>query len=148
MNEVGPKNVGTIDANQAYLVRPINDPSKFCQIPNYEKSVEEQIEEELDQLDDRLDNMGVFAANADTEDHYSAIEGDSESKKGADNESDEENLFDSDGKQNSEWSHGKLTKFATDNVNWATVSKDVSLLKSRRSECKTGFGHPMLGRRK
>ena len=100
MNEVGPKNVGTISASQAYLVRPINDPSKFCQIPNYKKSVEDRIEEELD----RLDNVGVFAANADAEDVYSAIEEDSESKKGADNESDKENMFGSDGKQDSEWS--------------------------------------------
>ena len=101
-----------------------------------EKSIEDRIEEELD----RLDNIGVLAANVNTEDVYSAVEEDNESKKGADSESDEEDLFDSDGKQNSEWSHGKLTKFVTDNVNLTTVSKSVSLHKSRRSECKTGFG--------
>ena len=103
MNEVGPKNVGTIDVNQAYLVRPINNPSKFCQIPNYKKSVEDRIEEELD----RLHNMGVFAADADAEDVYSTVKEDSKSKKGADNESDEENTFESDGKQDSEWSQVK-----------------------------------------
>ena len=48
-------------------------------------------------------------------------------------------MLDSDGGQNSEWSHGKPI-YATDNVNWTTVSKSVSLLKSRRLECKTGFG--------
>ena len=69
------------------------------------------------------------------------MEEDNESKKGAVNESNEEvDLFGSDGKQNSEWSHGKLTKFVTDNVNLTTVSKSASLHKSRRSECKTGFG--------
>ena len=98
MNEVGPKNVGTISASQAYLVRPINDPSKFFQIPNYKKSVEDRIEEELD----RFDNMGVFAANADTGDVYFTDDEDSDSKKGAGNESDEENMFDSDGEQGSD----------------------------------------------
>ena len=48
-------------------------------------------------------------------------------------------MFDSDGEQNSEWSHGKPI-YVTDNVNWTTLSKSVSLLKLRRSECKTGCG--------
>ena len=89
MNKVGPRNVGTVDVNLAYLVRPINDPSKFCQIPNNKKTTEQRIEEELDLLSKR----GVFAANADTEDVYSAVEKDGESKKVADNGSDEDNLL-------------------------------------------------------
>ena len=39
-DDVGPTNVGT-----AYLVRPINDPSNFCQISNCKKTTEQQIEE-------------------------------------------------------------------------------------------------------
>ena len=77
-----------------FLGRPINYPSRSCSNPNWKESIEERIEEELD----RLDNIDVLAANADTEDVYSAVEEDNESKKGADNESNEEaNLFDSDG---------------------------------------------------
>ena len=91
INEVGPGNAGTVDANQIFLSRPINDTNRFCSNPNWNKSVEDRIEEELD----RLDNIGVFAANADTEDVYSAVEENAESKKGAANESNEEcNLFD------------------------------------------------------
>jgi len=52
-------------------------------------------------------------------------------------------MFDSDGGQNSEWSHGKPIN-ATDNVNWTTVSKCVSLLKPRRSECKTCCGQKRM----
>ena len=77
--------------------------------------------------------------NADIEDVYSAVEEDDKSKKGAANGSDEDNVFKSDDEQDSEWSQGKLTKFVNDNVNWTTVSKYVSLHKSGRSECKTGF---------
>ena len=87
-----------------------------------------------------MDNIGILAVNANTEDVYSAVEDHSKSRKGADNESDEKDLFDSDSKQNSEWSHGKLTKFVNDNVKLTTVSTSVSLHKSMRSECKTGFG--------
>ena len=47
MDDVGPTNVGT-----AYLVRQINDPSKFCRILNNKKN-EQQIEEELDLLEKR-----------------------------------------------------------------------------------------------
>ena len=112
------------------MSRPIDDPNKFCSNPNWNASIEEEF--------DRLNNIGVLAANADAEDVHSAVDQDSERKKGASDESDEgSDMFDSDGKQNSEWSHGKPIN-ATDNVNWTTVSKSVSLLKSRRSECKTG----------
>ena len=52
-------------------------------------------------------------------------------------------MFDSDGEQNSEWSHGKPIN-ATDNVNQTTVSKSVSVLKSRRSEYKTGCGQSQM----
>ena len=78
MNEIGPKNVGTLDANQTYLVRPINDTSNIFQIQNYKKSVEQPIVEELN----RFGNIGVFAANADTEKLYSAVKEDNEKKGG------------------------------------------------------------------
>ena len=75
---------------------------------------------------------------------YSAVEKDGESKKGANNESNEDlDMFNSDGEQNSEWSHGKPI-YATDNVNWTAIAKSVSLLKSRRSECKTDCGQKWM----
>ena len=46
-------------------------------------------------------------------------------------------MFDSDGKQTREWSHGKPSN-ATDNKNCSTILKSVSLLKSERPECKKG----------
>ena len=68
-----------------------------------------------------MNNIGVLATNADTEDVYSAVEQEDESKKKANNESNEGlGMFDSDGKQNSEWSHV------------ASVQRWVSLLNSLR----------------
>ena len=34
MNKLGPRNVGTFDANHASLSRPNNDPTRFCSNPN------------------------------------------------------------------------------------------------------------------
>ena len=108
--EIGPRNVGTCDASRAFLSRPKYDPNRFSSNPNSNASIEEEL--------DRLNNIGVLAANANTEDVYSTVEEDYSSNKGADNESDDESiLFDSDGKQNSEWSQGKLTNFVNHNVN-------------------------------
>ena len=91
-----------------------------------------------------MNNIGVLVANANTEDVHSTVEQDGKSKKGANHESDEDSdMFDSDGEQNSEWSHGKPI-YATDNVSWTTVSKFVSLLKSGRSECKMGCGQKRM----
>ena len=51
-----------------------------------------------------------------TEDVYSAVEQDGKSKMGANNESNEgSDMFNSDGKRNSEWSYGKPIN-ATDNI--------------------------------
>jgi hypothetical protein len=136
MNEIVPRNVGTCDVKQAFLSRPIDDPNKFCSNPKWNASIEEEF--------DQLNNIAVLAANAETEDVNSAVDQDSERKKGASDESDEgSDMFNSDDEQTSEWSHGKPTN-ATDNVNWTTVSKSVSLLKSRRSECKTGRGQQRM----
>ena len=108
MNEIGPRNVGTFDANVSFLSRPNNDPNRFCSNPNWNASIEEEF--------NRLNNIVVLAANAGTEDVYSAGEKDGKSQKGANNDSDEgSDMFDSDGKQNSEWSHGEPI-YATDNV--------------------------------
>ena len=41
MNELGPRNVGTLDAKQASLSRPNNNPNRFCLTPNLNASVEE-----------------------------------------------------------------------------------------------------------
>ena len=95
MNEIGPRNVGTFDAKQAFLSRQIDDPNRYCSNPNWNASIEEEF--------DRLNNIGVLAANADREDVYSTVEHDGKSKKGANNESDKgSEMFDSDGKHNSE----------------------------------------------
>ena len=51
MNEVGPRNVGTVDANQAFLSRPVNDPNIFCSNLNWNNSIEDRLEEEVDRLD-------------------------------------------------------------------------------------------------
>ena len=66
MNKIEPRNLGTFDVNQAFLSRPNNDPNRFCSNPNWNASIEEEF--------DRLNNIGVLAANADTEDVYSAVE--------------------------------------------------------------------------
>ena len=80
MNEIGPRNVGTFDANHAFLSRPNNDPNRFCSNPNWNALIEEGF--------DRLNNIRILAANANTEDVYSAVEEDGKSKKGTNNESD------------------------------------------------------------
>ena len=85
-----------------------------------------------------MNSIGVLAANANTEDVYSTVEQDSKSKTGANNESDEgSDMFAPYFEQNLEWSHGKHI-YATNSVNWTTILTYVSLLKSRRSECKMG----------
>ena len=78
MDEIGSRNVGTCDASRTFLSRPNDDPNRCCSNPNWNKSVEDRIEEELE----RLDNIGVFAANADTEKLYSAVKEDNEKKGG------------------------------------------------------------------
>ena len=66
MNKIGPRNIGTFDAKQAFLSRPINDQNRFCSNPNWNASIEEEF--------DQFNNIGVLAANADTEDVYFAVE--------------------------------------------------------------------------
>ena len=109
MNEIGPGNVGTFDAKQVFLSRPIDGPNRFCLNPNWNASIEEEF--------DRLNNIGILAANTDTDDVYSPVDQDIEKRKGANDESDEgSDIFNLDGDQNSEWSHGKPIN-ATDNFN-------------------------------